>query len=536
MDYKTTIERIQAIEKAMDVTAIRYKGLHLWPLVRMQLWQRLLHPDKYAPPAAIGLKRLANKLSEGFFRPDFYAPYLEHAKRHRSNLSELSEFGPVDILLYSREKDHEDQIGGRYYNRHIDPMIDLIKTRYTFLKLELITDRTDKTLPRFEHTHFFDSLDYLRCDAQRSVIAAFQESPNIPAIEQGRTLTQLLAGTRFDLALTEEYLMMESERVLHYIRYFKEMLTATRPKAVFFVNYYDNIGMALITACKSLGITTVDLQSNRQGKHHGMYSSWNSVPEGGYEMLPDVLWCWGKKSVENIKESQPENKQQQRAVIGGNAWLAKWIDRDPAGFVLDEETSSFIDKVNAYQKVILVTLQKSDLKIPKSVIEAMRKAPTDWYWLIRLHPDQRAKVLTVEASLTENHIDNADVVQSTRLPLYLLLRTCHRHLTRRSSVALEGLRFNVPSVIFDASGATLYKEYIDQGHFAFAKNAEQIIDALYEPMGSLVEDPPYVETSRMYATDALSDIMSNAKRSVLPQKRVIKPVIAAHVTKKPALV
>ncbi len=74
MDYKTTIERILAIENAMDVTAIRYKGLHLWPLVRMQLWQRLLHPDKYAPPAAIGLKRLATKLSEGFFRPDFYAP------------------------------------------------------------------------------------------------------------------------------------------------------------------------------------------------------------------------------------------------------------------------------------------------------------------------------------------------------------------------------------------------------------------------------------------------------------------------------
>lgn len=529
MDYKTTIERILAIEKAMDVTAIRYKGLHLWPLVRMQLWQRLLHPDKYAPPAAIGLKRLATKLSEGFFRPDFYAPYLEHAKRHRNNLSELSEFGPVDILLYSREKDHGDQIGGRYYNRHIDPLIDLIKTHYTFLKLELITDRTDQTLPRFEHTHFFDSLDYLRCDAQRSVIAAFQEFPNIPAIEQGRTLTQLLAGIRFDLALTQEYLMMESERVLHYIRYFKELLTAARPKAVFFVDYYDNIGLALITACKSLGITTVDLQSNRQGKHHGMYSCWNNVPEGGYEMLPDVLWCWGKKSVENIIESQPGNKQQQRAVIGGNTWLAKWIDREPAGFVFDSETSGFINEVNSNQKVILVTLQKSDSKIPKSIIEAMRKAPADWYWLIRLHPQQRGKVDTVANMLAELHIDNANVDQATNLPLYLLLRNCHRHVTGRSSVALEALRFNVPSIIVHSTGVALYKEYIDQGLFSFAKYAEEIIDALYEPTGSLVEDPPYVEIRRMYALDALSDIMSSATSPALPEKRVIRPVVAEPV-------
>ncbi len=521
MDYKTTIERILAIENAMDVTSIRYKGLHLWPFVRMQLWQRLLHPNKYAPPAAIGLRRLAHELSQGFFRPDFYAPYLEHAKRHRNNLAQLKDYGAVDMLLFSRESDHQDVFGGRHYNRLIDPFVDLIKTKYTFLKLELITDRTEETLPRFQHTYFFDSLDYLRCDAQRSVIAAFQKTSTIERIHKGSVLTQLLAGTRFDLALTEEYLMMEGERLLHYIRYFKETLAAIRPRVVMLNNYYDNLGMALVAAAKSMGIVTVDIQSDVQGRYHGMYSFWANAPENGYEMIPDICWNWGKPAVEHIRQEM--SVASPRPLIGGHLWLAKWLDQEPAGYSLEAEDYAFLEGLQASQKVVLVSLQQDDRTIPSTIVEAMRKAPPDWYWLIRLHPRQRQKIEKLEAALEELHIENVNVEQASLLPLYPLLKHCQRHVTQWSAIAVEALRFNVPSLIIHPTGRGLFWHYLKEGHFSYANDAEGIMDALTAPVTPLVEESAYIETNRMIAREALHEIM----QTYTPQTAESEEVLAA---------
>lgn len=509
MDYKTTIERILAIENAMDVAAIQYKGLHLWPFVRMQLWQRLLHPNKYAPPTAIGLKRLAQKLSEGFFKPDFYTPYQEHAQRHRNNLAELAGCGPVDILLYSRDHEHQDEIGGRHYNRHIDPLIDLIKTRYTFLKLELITGQTEKSRPRYEHTHFFDALDYLKCDAQRSVIAAFHESGPMPGIEEGDKLTSLLSHTRFDLALSEEYLMMEAERLLHYIQYFKELLAVANPQAVFMANYYDNVCMALIAACKSMGITTVDIQVSRQGRYHGMYAHWDHVPEGGYEMLPEYYWCWGKPSVEHIQGKPQVKRRHQRALIGGNRWMARWLEPDTAKVPVGTQGHRLIDELGRHQKTIFVSLQEEEQHIPDAVIEAMRKAPVDWFWLIRLHPANRRHIEAGAQWLKELQIKNADVDRATRLPLYFLMEHCQHHITTSSTVAVEALRFNLPTVILHPLEPLTCEDHLKEGHFAHARHADQIIEALRMPPANPVEDSCYVETNRMFAIVALDEIMGS---------------------------
>ena len=538
MDYKTTIERILAIEEAMDVTAIRYKGLHLWPYVRMQLWQRLLHPNQFAPPAAIGLHRLAHELSRGFFRPDFYAPYLEHAKRHRDNLARLNRYGPADVMFFSRQEEHEDVISGQHFNRHIDPFIDLVKKHHTFIKLELITDRTTYTTPRSEYTHFFDSLDFLRCDAQRSVIAAFQDKANFSAIENGQKLADLLAGTRFDLALTEEYLMMEGERLLHYIRYFRELLSAVRPRVVFLRRYYDNIGMALVAACKTLGIVTVNIQSERQGAFHGMYSHWLRVPEKGYEMLPDFSWCWGKPTAINMHAPRAKASRHLRPLIGGHPWLARWIERGSNGLALDADAQDLLGRIGGYQKVILVTLQRSDVNIPNVVLEAMRKTPADWYWLVRLHPDARGKTDEIIASLEALHIENVNVEQATHLPLYLLVQHSQRHITQWSTTALECLRFGVPTILVHTRGKNIYADHVADGLFTYAGNAEQIIDALYEPLGGLVEEPPFVEMSRMYALVALREIMAEAPQAhpAIVLKALPASTTATAITEKKPVV
>ena len=149
------------------------------------MWRRLIQPHKFAPPGTVGLNYLARKLSQSFFKPDFYVPYLEHAKRHRDNLSQLSKAGQVDIVLFSKSEDYTDKVQRKYYNRFLDPLGDLIRTKYTYLKVELISDFTRQSMPRYDHTHFLDTLEYIRCDAQRSLINAFQKNGNGALLENG---------------------------------------------------------------------------------------------------------------------------------------------------------------------------------------------------------------------------------------------------------------------------------------------------------------------------------------------------------------
>ncbi len=502
------MDRILAIESAMDVTSIRYKGLHLWPYVRMQLWQRLMHPNKYAPPATIGLSHLAKRLSQSFFKPEFYMPYLAHSRRHRENLSRLTQYGSVDILFFSRQEDHIDQIGTRFYNRHIDPMTELVKTKYTYLKLELQTEKTSLSLPRVEYTHFYDALEYLRCDAQRSLIAAFQKNTGDLLIEEGKTLTTLLAKTRFDLALTEEFLMLEGERILHYIRYFKELLTALQPKAVFFTRYNDEVTMGLCAACSSLGIATVDIQHGIQGPNQGMYGAWQHIPKGGYALLPDYFWCWGQPAVDAIHEGFARVEGAPRPVLGGHRWMAKWIEHDAENFHVSREIQAYSKSLTDHEQVILVTLPEGETGIPDILLEAMRKAPLDWHWLLRLHPDEKHHVSELEMLLRHLRIQNANVAEATRQPLYALLKNVHRHISMWSAVSYEALRFGVPSLLIHKAGWVLSADYVEKGYFDTADTAEEIIDWLSVPSSIYPEETPYVNTDRTYALDALLEIMS----------------------------
>ena len=516
MSYEASLERILAIEEAMDVTTVRYKGLHVWPYVRLQLWKRLLHPKKYAPPASIGLAQVAQALSKSFFKPGFYLPYVEHSRRHRDHLARLQQYGKVDILLFTRREDHTERITGRFYNPHIDPIIELVKPRHTYLKLEFGTEETRETMPRSEHTHFFDSLEYLRYDAQRSLISAFQSQDEAVRIEQGRQLTDLLAGVRFDLALTEEYIMLESERILHYARYFSELLTVLSPRVVMLNHYHYDIGMALLHACRSLGITTVNLQEGRQGRFHGMYSNWRSVPEGGYGMLPDYFWCWGKSSAEHLVEGLPASLGVHRPLIGGNAWLAKWLDRDGAGMRLDREVRHYEQQLSRAEKVILVTLSALHMGLPEVLREAIRMAPVSWQWLIRLHPEQRRRVSDFTAGLEASELERVDVEKATRYPLFALLRNCHRHITTGSTVAFEALPFGVSTIFIENAADASFDDYLQRGLFEKALTPVDILTRITQAPINLVETAPFAVTDRIYAVDALAQLMTTAVPAKAP--------------------
>ena len=241
MDHKYAIEELMRLEDQVDVTSLIYKDLHAWPHIRLQFWNQMLHPGKFTMPANLNVSELASQIKEAFFKTASYVPYLHHHQLHQQHLERLAGHGPIDVLLFSRVEDHADQFAGSFLNRHIDPMATLIGERLNWLKLELGTQRMAATSPRSKGTYFLDSVDYLRCDAQRSLVRAFQHADGLPEIEHAAALSKAIQADGFQLSFDAGWTMMELEKQRHYRDYFKEVLRVLQPQAVMLVCYYYDI-------------------------------------------------------------------------------------------------------------------------------------------------------------------------------------------------------------------------------------------------------------------------------------------------------
>lgn len=507
MDYKAAVEALAEIERCFDVNTVLYDDIKIWPLVRLALWTQFNHPGLEFMNK-VNSKRKVHTLEEwsisrikAIFR-FLKIPY--HSLLYYRQLIRIQKTSPVDILFFSRSVEHSDKYNGKFYNRHIDPMVNLVREENSFLKLELDSSKAEATLPRFTPTHFFSS--YL---SPIKLLKSYIKPIRTNTIENFANLEQTILKIT-NIQLNEEYFINQANTILRFQAIFTDLLSTLKPKAVFLVCYYYPVAMALIRAGKHLGIKTVDVQHGKQGKYHGLYTHWTAIPENGYELLPDFFWNWGKESRDNIARWQPQNCHHHQPIVGGNRWLAKWIDDDEPD--TGDEVEPFREHLQEVDKIILISLQPLDDPLPTHVLNAMRNSPDNWFWLIRLHPLQKGRQEQFKSILETHDITNFEINKTTKLPLYEVLKIATHHVTCFSSVCYEALAFNVPTIIVHPAGLQLYENYIDQGIFTYAQTESELINAISKPYSAkqLKEKEPYIETNREIAEDAIKIIMAES--------------------------
>lgn len=511
MDYKSAVESIAEIEKRFDVNSVTCDGLKVWPLVRLDLWSQLLDPsylvniaskrietNKVSQVADEGTVKLALKKTKASL------VYLRNYILHSRELKRIKNNGPADVLIFSRYWDYTDKFNEKYYNRHIDPMHDFLSGMYRPLKVELLSAMSDETMPRVKETIFFNMEYY-------SNMYLDNNKGDELAVEGIEDLAKTISDFQPGVYLDEARFKAKAAHINFMRDLFLEILSVIKPKAVFLTCYYYEIAMALIWACKIKGITTVDIQHGCQGKYHGLYTHWIVIPETGYELLPDYFWAWGNETKRNIERDRPVNNRCHKVVVGGNRWLAKWIKGGGNEFNLGDENLPDKLKCIKDRKSILVSLQMIDNPLPEHLIAAMRKAPSDWIWLIRLPPRSRDKIDVIKSLLKQNAVSNYEIESSTNAPLYLLLKYATHHITCWSSVCYEALSFKVPTTIVHETGKQIFADYIEKGIFSYADTADEIIDSINESRNKndLDEIELYIETSDKIAENAIAQIMQN---------------------------
>lgn len=514
MDVKTAAETIAEIEQQFNVNAVHYGDLRVWPLIRLALWTQLCHPEMNVmklpnqPTARHPLIRSVientRKVSRICKNPK---GYMNKLRFHNGRLRKIVNNTHVDMLFFSRAEEHREQFEGSFVDSILDPLIALVAEQHNCMKVQIDSDLGRKNMPHYEPTVFIDAIRYF---IRKRIISKNGESSRVDKLENFIELKKCVSEVANGISINEKYFLNQVRVIKKYEGFFTEVLSIIRPKAVFLVCYYYPIAMALISACRRLGVKTLDVQHGKQGKYHGMYTHWTRMPEEGYELLPDFFWVWGEEAKRNIQRWQPVGLKRNIPVVGGNLWLSQWIHTNRYEEVYGKY-DDFFKMLGKYKKIILYTAQPIPDHFSDCFLEAMRMSPDSWIWLIRLHPRQRNQLVEIDNFLLARGLDNYEMRISSEISLYSLLKKTDHHLTCWSTVCYEAVYFDVPTTIVHRNGATLYEEYIEKGIFTYAAGGQELLMAI-ESAGKKeppTEDVPYIETDPQRALEAIEVVLGN---------------------------
>lgn len=456
------------IEDRCAVADVRYDGIAIWPLVRFLLWgeiTRRYRPHLAAasgapamdqrPAPSRGGRRLARDL-----RPVSSIPGL------LADPSLPSIPPPADLLFFVREEEHVEQVDGRGYAKILDSLATLLRPEHALVKLELLGEEGygERQLPtwRLPQETLLAS-GWMPGDVSRL-------DPNYSELTGAIRSVGLTPPSPADIARWMCFIQHIADRA-------GNILQALSPRILLLSCYYHPIGMGLMLACRQAGIVSVDVQHGRLGPYHGLYTQFTQVPADGYALMPDHIWCWNTQTIAAIADGRSDNVPRHRGILGGNPWLSLWTQGE--GLPVAEADKRLFAERTIGRRLILVSLQPADNPLPDSLLTAIRRAPADWLWLIRVHPLRRQNMVTISGILADL-ADQVEIEQATDLPLFWLLRRVSCHVTLFSSVAIEAAQFGVPTVLIDPEGAVTFADHIRSGRMFYERTAEDILTRLHQ--------------------------------------------------------
>jgi len=466
------MDLLNEVEGRFPVDQWMIDGIHIWPLVRLELATDLtnysMYPALYHSAKSVSKGRRLTSLflqeARGLLR--FGHAYLkDFSKNATPRMAEvvfLSDGISFSYLIDS------------WYEKWCDPFIS--KLSEDNIPSFLITPFHHYFIPRRTYSMFIQpSLDRVRAKTllfsnrgcEEEGLHSFQEF--IDFVESR------------DLAISLPHLRRIKDQIIlitKYADFFKKILSQIKPRSAFVVSYYNVGGMAFNLACRNLGIISVDIQHGLQGDLHWAYGRWNNVPETGYQLLPRFFWVWSDFEAEAIKRWNSRVSEWHQPVIGGNLFLDVWrFSENEIVKYYDNEIGN-VKRNKKHLIHVLYTMGYEDADKLRTILSTMRQTESLCYWWLRVHPGKLKERNSFKKLVRENRISNGEVDLATDLPLYAILRQMDLHLTFYSSSVFEAEDLGVPSVVVGDYGKELFSDQISTGWALPADTPEEIISGI----------------------------------------------------------
>ena len=458
MNYTEIFESVVNYELTHRVEDYVVDGWHVWPFLRSAVCNQWLTTDNPKNNIAKSIARPLWKILR--YLKVLYKDILISNKTNKIVVSDLIE------VLFLTISERRVSLNGVFYDIYFDPFLEYIHQGGFNT---LVFDEGKYVDPKHSHSINISNLLYKKT-LKYSLVSKKNKEPKW--FSEYQILLNKVIGRQVSWGEIDDKIKLCTNQSL----VIESWLKSTNLKLLFLVGWYNSVPMAFTLAAHRCGIKTIDFQHGVQGVSHFAYSSWFKTPKNGYEVVPNIFWCWGKTSADDLIANNPSFSEKIIAIGGGNLWLNQWLN-------IKKSTSSFVLAENKYKNVrrVIVSL---NLDVCKLLIDAIAASPENWVWMIRFHPSRKIedRIIDMEKLNSTGH-QNIDFDRANKQLLYELFNDCDVHVTEVSTCSLEALAFGIQSVIIGSSdlgkeGKKAYSNFIEKKLMLTTDTMEGLIDAI----------------------------------------------------------
>lgn len=441
---RDVLELIHEVENRFKPQSWKIEGIDIWPILRVNLYCELT----LSMTNIKGEKSFFQQIRRAFDALTF--PLSSQTKN-------------ADFLFVSDGISYVN-MNSNLYERFCDPMIELVEAEAkSWLKWNITGNLNGKWA--FQAKRVSKSIDRIL------IWSKFKKRILINLPELDNLCNFINEKTEYQFYWTTNKIASQFQKILAMEEWFLKKLKVIKPSVVVIVGYYSDRCMALISACNRLKIKSTDIQHGIQGELHAAYSSWQRVPELGFNTLPHDFLVWSRNEG-NVIDKWSNGTIHDNKILG-NLFEERWFTKDNLNVIeLDKCVAKVVGKMSA-AKTALFTIQYG-LNYDDWIFKLIEKTQSEFNWLIRLHPviADKKNFNRINKLMKQYGITNYELDYSTSLPLYSLMRNVNIHVTHSSSAIIEAKNFGILTIILSAYGAELFGNEIKEGNAFFCKNVD----------------------------------------------------------------
>lgn len=492
MKISQIIDFINKVEMEFPVNEWTINGIHIWPLIRIQVAYN------------IAVENIFNNIEEKNSKTNNEDELMDREDEINQSKYWLDE--QTDVIFLSLTDTSREFIDGILYDRLCDPLIEEFhRINHSSLILNYSLKYDNRFPTNSASVNIREHIDNIvSCiHSENSFKYELNEFDKFNSM-----LKEFYRLNDLNIPILDvKTLKNQAIKIREIANYFKVIFSKTKPSLGFIVCYYDLIGMAFNLACREVGITSVDIQHGHQGDFHWAYSSWNNIPKDGYELLPSFFWCWGDEGVRTIKNWNKDHIQYHNVIKGGNPWIDMWkTTNSKLANYYNQQIANILPKQHDVVN-ILFTLQPL-YGIEQWVIKAIENSPDSWYWWIRFHPRTEAKEkIEIENKINSLTSKNVEIKFATELPLLAWLNYIDVHVTGWSTCVIEAEAYDVSSVVIHMNGAEHYLAQIEKGLVIPAYKSNDLIEAIKLQLKKSKQLQNNVKIEISYMREAIKELL-----------------------------
>ncbi|GEM_PF-112065 len=521
-DYSKIIAVFNRIEAEFPVDAMTYKGMCVWPLIRFDIasqlfWQR---QEPFEDNRSVFEQECYAASESRGFQGKYASIVIEKTKAAlRTELVPLLQaIAPAELALLTIGFEYT-LIEGRYYNRFFDPLKDIAEDANISCS-EILTGFQGNS---YENT-FSDKVMVATglARAQQVMREFMLANPVKELIDRFGDFLEYLNGRGITVSVNHEQLTARLDGMLAQSFVFEAVLERIQPRLAFVVCYYHDTAMAFLLACRKAGIPAVDMQHSVICNDDWGWAQWNSVPVGGYEMLPRYFWAWGETFAEITRCWSTKSASNLAPVVGGNVWIPAWRRQ------FSNVRSSSKLRPFGSEKVILYAVPFGDARMfreifPDEVLDAIRHSPPELKWLIRIHYKTDDSLMAQIRGYLARNAGELDVHRSSEIQLYELLESVDYHVSQTCTTVIEAEEFGIPNIIIGTEGRKWYQNEIDNGYYLYARSSEELIGTILEGRKPIARPERLLCTESLEAKKALAFLLdTNQEKEPLQEEAMNK--------------